>query len=159
MAATYDISKVETELAYIAGIIDGEGTVCIFNSTGKTKGIVYPRGRPILSVCNTDQRIVRWLKEKVGGRAATVRRAQNPRCKQTYVWETGWQHARAVLEACLPYLIIKQDQARLFIEYCKTCKHYGKGKVPPDVCARRQEIIEQVAKLNKRGPPDAMVSL
>src|SRR6266446_750988 len=147
----YPITNSIPNLAYIAGLIDGEGTVCIFNSTGKTKGIVYPRGRPILAITNTHRGVLDWVKSQVGGAAVYVKRARNDsgRYKPCYAWSTGWQHAKAILIACLPYLIIKREQALLFIEFCNTCKHYGKIGVPVGIAKRRQEIIDQMAILNR----------
>ena len=151
----YRITQSPTELAYLAGLIDGEGCICVFPSRGKTNGKIYPRGRPIINIANTHEGVLRWVERVAGGRVYQRKELQSgwrPVC----VWESGWQHARMVLEACAPYLIIKRRQADLFIEFCKTCRRNGSGGVPETILSRRDQIIEEMAALNRRGASDAV---
>lgn len=149
-SAVMTIMKWTSEqLAYMAGMIDGEGSISIFDSRSKTKGKVYFRNRLILSVYNTNEEVVLWMQMNFGGRVRVKKRVRKD--KPCFVWETGWQHARAVLEAVLPYLIIKKSRAELFVEFAKTSKRTGRALIPVEVVSRRKEIVDEMGKLNARG--------
>jgi len=103
----------KVDLAYIAGIIDGEGCVAIERAKyaeGKYKRIVS------LSVTNTEEWICQWLKFCWGGRVTP----QQPR-KKNYLPQWNWVIRRAkateVLEAILPYLKLKKQQAEVAISF------------------------------------------
>ena len=141
--------------SYLAGLIDGEGTVCLFKSKTIDKGCITPRVRPILAIYNSHSGVLAWVFERYGGRMDPVKRAKIDH-KPCYVWVTGYQHAARILRRCMPYLIIKKEQARLFIEYCETCKRRGSSVMPAHIRSRRDEIVKEVIFLNKRGASDAM---
>lgn len=141
----------ETQLAYMAGMVDGEGSISVFGISQKAGERVYRGNRLILSVYNNDEAVMLWMQRIFGGKVRSVKRAR--RSKQSFVWETGWQHARLILEALLPYLIIKHARAELFIEFAKTSKRQAKfgAIVPEPIALRRHEIIAEMKKLNMRG--------
>lgn len=92
--------------AYLAGIIDGEGSITI--KKGK-------RGATI-SVCNTSFALMEWLM-KITGRPRVYRRKVQTsaivkaRC-DIFVFEiTGARDVLYLLRATLPYLTIKRDRA------------------------------------------------
>lgn len=142
----------DTDLAYLAGLIDGEGSICIFHSTGITKGKRYGRLRLILNIYNNHYDTLSWVHNMFGG---TLRRVSRNREEWTtsYVWQTGWQNAAIILVSCRPYLKIKKQQADLFIECAATSKH---GATPTNIFVRRNEIVAQIKLLNARGPSDAV---
>jgi hypothetical protein len=60
----------EVDLAYAAGIFDGEGSVSIIHTkTGHTKadGSIYRHYRLQVCVVNTNPILCQWLKETFGG--------------------------------------------------------------------------------------------
>jgi hypothetical protein len=61
----------------------------------------------------------------------------------------GWQHARSILEQCLPYLKTKRARAELFIEIASTMRRNGRTKEP--VLERRNAIVLSMKALNQRG--------
>jgi len=144
----------DTECAYLAGLIDGEGSISIFASSSTTKGKVYFRYRLILLVYNTNQECLQWIKTRFGGCVRLVSRERNISDltrKPYYVWETGWQHAADILRRVIPYMVIKEKQASLFLEFASTCKKWGRSGVPFEIINRRNEIAETMKGLNKRG--------
>ena len=87
------------EAAYLAGIIDGEGSIDIRGN----KVIIY--------VGNTDIDMMRWL-QQIGANVYEVRATSSISRKRFYTWNvTRRADVRAVLRRVLPYLIIKREKA------------------------------------------------
>ncbi len=156
----------DERLAYMAGIIDGEGTISIFRSFNSSKGKRYPCYCARLNVYNSDERLMLWLKDNFGGSFRIVKRKEErdtSRWKPAYIWEIGRLAAVDVIKAVLPYLVIKQAQANLFLEFRKTVEAssqnvYGVSGLPANVIAIREEIMEQIHQLNRKGLSDAVAS-
>jgi hypothetical protein len=106
------------EKAYIAGFLDGEGTV-ILALASKT-----PRCRerftPIVKFSNTSKEALLWIQKRVGGKIEVCK------WKRKKAWKKQYQLSMAatmqvynVLSALLPYLIVKKQSAAFVLEYCK----------------------------------------
>src|SRR6516164_6011888 len=100
------IEITETDRAYLAGILDGEGSFSIrITATG---GFTAR-----MDVGNKDLRLHEWLREKFEGADAGSDRG----CLRT-----RWSNKKAmtkVLEAALPYLIIKREEAEIMAEWLR----------------------------------------
>lgn len=101
-------------LAYVAGIIDGEGYISL-KSNGK-----YSDGKKryaiVIKVTNTDQELINFLYLTFGGHTFHVT-PRNPRHNESWIWEACSLKAYNVIKVILPYLRIKKPQAQLAIEY------------------------------------------
>lgn len=144
----------------MAGFFDGEATITannrkIFN--GKKEAVHYR-----LMVSNTNLEVLEYLHQKWGGNLIRYGKPRSPRHKQVYYLYWGGIKAIPVLEAILPYLRVKKRQAELVLELSKLSYTYackgerldgaGVGRyVPPDYIPRRQEIVVELQRLNKRG--------
>jgi hypothetical protein len=93
-----------TDLAYLAGIIDGEGTIRAFVAGG--------RNRVLVQVANTSEDLIHWL-EQFGGKSywdsCNPKRRRHKPC-------AAWRVTRALdcfrlLSALRPYLRIKRAAA------------------------------------------------
>lgn len=88
-----------TDLAYIAGIIDGEGTIML--AKGKWWHV---------KVGMTDRGIIEWLASFGGTFTETIRLAENR--KDVYTWVVARNRDVVILlEALLPYLRVKRKLA------------------------------------------------
>src|SRR5580693_120924 len=115
----------ETEWAYLAGIVDGEGTI---NITGRR----YPCIR--LKVGNTSYLLLDWLHSLFGGNIHPMRTRSKTKHKQAWIWVVNALQCAQVLEGCLPYLICKEKQAKLVLEYQKTKRYqFSSTGVPPRI--------------------------
>ena len=104
------------ELAYAAGILDGEGCV----SLEKTNGRPNKRGYRIslfAVVSNTNESLLQWLKDKFGGQVRQYKRREDR--KACWVWRICAQQAAGFLEAVRPYLIVKSSEVDLALEFQK----------------------------------------
>lgn len=97
------------DLAYLAGIIDGEGS------------IRFREGRPFVAVYNTNTDLMDWLFRKTG-RAGKVtdRRGRLP----CYTWQVaGANDLLALCQALRPYLVVKLDDANRVLQHLR--QKYG----------------------------------
>ena len=111
-----DTRPSETDYAYLAGIIDGEG--CIN---------AYPNGRsnpvPRLTVSMTDAVVIEWLVMFGGSMRLESSRTSG---KPIWRWTATANPLRVLLPRCLPYLKAKKGQAELLLELL-ALQQYGPG--------------------------------
>lgn len=147
----------ETEKAYIAGIIDGEGAIFI---TKQSQRQFSPR----IKIANTNKNIIDFLHEKIPKSSKVFLRKRN-NSKHKPVWEFSIRSFKVIeelLKQVSPYLIIKTKQAELILKFIEQRKEElearprnQKGqyiKKNRDWYTENDlQIIEQVKNLNKRG--------
>jgi hypothetical protein len=142
---------------YVAGIVDGEGTVTICRSeydgnkkfTAKSGETHIYKTHSIgfhvkVQIKNTDIRLMKWLKSRFGGEyyEDTCRKET---WKTAYVWHHLAESKEEFLLAILPYLIVKREQALVALEFLRL----GNARVPE----KRQAFYEKIVALNQRGKP------
>ncbi len=107
----------EKELAYIAGFVDGEGCISIFRQTvprvSRTVGY-----RPSVSISNTDKSVLEYIQRLFGGRIyQRAGKHLKSHWKPQYTWNLVATDSVPFLEAILPFLQVKQEQAKLLIKF------------------------------------------
>ena len=113
-----DFSKIKNEeLAYLAGIIDGEGWFEF--DDGKRKRPCWKIG-----VINTSLELLNWIQERIGGLIRKRKRVKkingNEYRKQTYAYCLyGIKPTCSLLKALFPYLIVKRKKAREMLDVLK----------------------------------------
>jgi transposase len=101
-----------TQLAYIAGLIDGEG--CIFiNHRSKSR-----RFDLHVSIDNTDPRMSDWLRKTIqyGFRIQMKAKAES-HWNDGFKFTASGRYAADLIAKTLPYLVIKRDQAAVALEF------------------------------------------
>jgi hypothetical protein len=146
----------EAELAYIAGIVDGEGTIIVgFKSVlGKT-----PTYFLRISVEMTHEGLIDWLASKLRPKDAPRRTSigrQRPQRftqpqKRTHTVHIEGERALRLCERMLPYLIVKRSQAELAIRFPINGKNGYHGRLTDELNVERQRVREAMTILNRRG--------
>lgn len=95
----------DVELAYIAGIIDGEGTVTL----SKRHGLDYRY--PVISVSSTTYGLLMFLKEKCGG-CISKQKVYSDKHKQSWSWKLQSRPAIKLAEKLIPYLLEPDKKRR-----------------------------------------------
>ena len=99
----------QTDLAYTAGIIDGEGCISIYRMK------VFSHLALRVSVSSTDEWLCQFLKFSFGGHIyGPRRRGHNKPCWEWRITSAG---AGEFLRLILPYLRLKRPQAELAIKF------------------------------------------
>ena len=133
----------ETDKAYLAGIIDGEGYL------GVNK--VHPKGKSVahsarLCVYQNSLSFLENLKIKWGlGSIKYSGRSIKP----GYAWVMSSKDALSVLEQVKPYLTRKQLQADGLIELELSRKHHGKVRLTQEILEYRDWIWTKIKELNQ----------
>ena len=140
--------KIE-EITYLAGIIDGEGTIYLQRLIRNSYINWYPR----FQIVNTNVNLMMWIHKTFGGHLYGKDRSNhNKNWKYQYEWCTNRKIIDLLLPKILPYLIVKKEQAELMLEFRKTfVKKYGRSKIPKDIYEHREQIFNKIKNLNKRG--------
>lgn len=103
----------KTDLAYTAGIMDGEGSIGI----AKRKSKSCKRGYTFvlcIQITSSDEWLCQWLKFAFGGCIShSTNNASNP----MWHWVIGNKQAPSFLRSILPYLKLKRPQAELAIKF------------------------------------------
>jgi len=131
--------------AYVAGLVDAEGTLSIELASRYDCVTSYAR----LSISNTERRIHKYLVQMFGGQFSLVNRdkAGRPKYwKPEYRWTpTGMKHSSWFLSQIHPYLRIKRKEANLLLEY-----YSMNGIQSPAYNRRRKELIQRSNELKDR---------
>jgi len=108
--------------AYIAGLVDGEGTVTL-SRQHRSEG-----RRLTLSISNTEVALLEFVKASVGAGRITGKRTYSHRHTPSFTYAITSRQALAVLEQILPYLLsYKRDRAALALrQYVKLTPRNGR---------------------------------
>lgn len=134
---------LQTDLAYLAGLVDGEGTVSCSTTINK-KGLQVLHKQ--LSIFNTNLVLISWITSRFGG--VVHSRQRSTKWKEEHQVKWSATEASVILELVLPYLVIKKEQAEIFIALHKT----KSNSVSTETHEYRQRLCDRIQELNKRGP-------
>ena len=137
----------EAESAWLAGIIDGEGTIGIWSNGKSSRRTNYVAH---LQVGNTNTQMLLRIVEFTGCGTINSGKARRENHKQLYKWRVNPMQIRGILPQIEPYLVIKRFQAQLVIEYLRMQKD-GRGIEGEFKLAYAEKIINKVRELNQRG--------
>jgi hypothetical protein len=102
----------EAEKAYAAGLFDGEGSI-IIDKPRRGKGHTL-----MVTLAMREPAAVTWLQDRWSGSLCPATR--RPKGRDAFVcwyWRRYTSAAAAFLSDILPYLLVKQAQAQLAIEF------------------------------------------
>lgn len=98
----------ETEKSYLAGIIDGEGSISLCRSGARdSEAYIYP----LLRVANTKKVLIDWITRRLNFGHRLYVSKLNIGCNDCYHWGVASSEAFTVIELVRPYLVIKAMQA------------------------------------------------
>lgn len=151
----------ETDKAYLAGFIDGEGSISIRRYNPKPDhreswGIV-------IRISNLNKRVLEYVSEKAG--QGTIQKIKMNKYKgrenqrDYYQFSVHSKRAAILLQEILPYLKIKQKQAKIAIGFQKLIRYdwtrkdlpRGFSYIPEENLQKRWILWEECRKLNSRG--------
>jgi hypothetical protein len=122
------------EAAYIAGLVDGEGTITL------TRLHAGEGRRLVVSISNNDLELLKYVHSLVGAGKITGKRAASERHAPSFTWQLTSRQALGLLEQVASYLrTYKAIRARLALnEYLAVTPRNGKYR--PDQLAKRAEF-------------------
>ena len=140
----------ETQKAYIAGIIDGEGCISIGKSY-KSIGVSAYHSLVIL-VVNCDRGLIDYMVDTVGEGHVYVQQGRKANHRPLHQWIIGQREAQRFLKEVRDYLVIKRDQADVALNFMKTFDGIvpsGGYRTPKSVLRQRDEYEVLLKQLKK----------
>jgi hypothetical protein len=108
---------VETDMAYAAGLMDGEGSICIRRHIYKTSGHNIPSFTVYVEIRMTNWEAVDFICNKFGGHL--TEKGRTNKGKVIYDWKIYSKKAISFLEMISPYLKCKHRQAMIAKDFQK----------------------------------------
>jgi hypothetical protein len=143
--------------AYLAGLIDGEGSFTLHHYINKKTG--YSHGvRAMIQLCNTSYEVMAfskyWFDKMTGMETCLFSTEKTINSKK--IWRikiADKTRIPKILKRIKPFLIIKKRQAELLYKFCLTGK-YAKVKeygVKNGLNPRIAWMVNEVKRLNRSG--------
>jgi hypothetical protein len=127
--------------AYLAGLIDGDGTVTIDKSLIRGN----EKYTPWLCICSTDLSTIKWVVSVFGGQYYKLR-VKSDKHKDPYQWMAcGSSHIQKIAEGVLPYLRVKRERMENLLAYLRL----GAERIP----SLRSDLREQAQYLSSQVEP------
>lgn len=149
------LTLTPTDLAWVAGIIDGEGYIGVnkkyYKIDNRPETISY-----VLRVCvkMTDKKTIEYIHELFN--VGTITTSKNPtgNRRPTYGWVCSARKAKIILQRILPYLITKRERAKLAIEFVDRRSNHNDViyHIAPKFETLQREFFYNLFKaMNRRG--------
>ncbi len=119
-------SKEETKWAYIAGLIDGEGSIMIMRQAHESfmkqraaSGCFDPHYHPQIRIGMIDRRPIDFICE-VSGIGKVIEEKPYHHKRPMFRWNIRRRdEITAFLQKIMPYLLVKTEQAKLALNFCE----------------------------------------
>lgn len=128
--------------AYIAGIIDGEGSICLTKNQSSTKFAV--------SVNMCDREAIDFIAKYYGGNIYFCDRKNEGNRRDSWKWERSHNSAAQFLIDILPYLVVKRRRAEVVLA-CDWSIKLTRWDGHDAERLARQQAQNKLRQLNKRG--------
>ncbi len=159
-----EISSVDW--ARLAAYVDGEGCIGISLHYVKRRVKRYRAEHMYVNVVNTDPRLIAWCFTTFGG---CLRESKRPdrNHRNMSIWQVSADQAAEILEHCLPYFLIKREQAEIALAFQLTRlkrggqKGCGKGqqRISAEVEALRDQYHTEIKRLRREEHPSLSQTL
>lgn len=113
----------ETNISYLAGLLDGEGCLGFVNN--------YLYRYPKCSIAMCDKKVIQWVHKTFGGRFRTLYPSQSWNSfgkKPQYVCYFRKNEMLLILPLILPYLIGKKEIVKKMLKWFETPRQYIRRK-------------------------------
>ena len=101
--------KEEIEMAYMAGILDGDGSFSVLKS--------HNSYHPCIQLSNAFKGMSEYLFSKFEG-SLRIKKPQKPHHKPLYVWSVrGLGSSKNVLHKVIPFLVLKKERAEFMLDF------------------------------------------
>jgi hypothetical protein len=143
----------DTDWAYAAGFVDGEGCIAIVRSFSPARDL-YQYSVHVV-VANSDRRVLDWMHGFWGGWVVAVS-TRTGLARPSWTWRTPTgASAKPFLTGIRPWLRLKGPQcenAVAMIELLAPGRRLGRGRrLPPEIRTKQEERYWTQRELNHRG--------
>lgn len=150
------------KLAYLAGIVDGEGCLTIYKvAPAKYNRFQNPQYRSTLKIANTNFALMDWLNKEFSNMNSghkqhlrSIFKKNSTHERWIYEWEVQGFRLVDILTQIQPYLVLKRRQSEVLLAFRATYigRSFGAHKpLCPKIIAQREEHLLEIRKLNAKG--------
>jgi len=130
------------DAAYIAALIDGEGTVTLMRAHKDE----YRQAH--VSINNCDKKMLEWVLRKVGAGKILPKKIYNEKHTPSFTYRIVAQKALPLLKQILPYLhTYKKERTKLILKYADKLT-VRNGKYSKELMDKKVKFIKRFFKLN-----------
>lgn len=160
---TFDgLSPTDIQWAQMAAFIDGEGSILI-NPRRSRVGVGWGKNATLastfylrLTVANTDVRLPVWCKRIFGGSykeaTNTEKWYKDTNRKTPYHWNCTSNRAAWILHNCMPYFVMKMEQAEIGMALQESMSLLNRGnRLSDEVVEHRRNLKKRLLVLKARG--------
>jgi hypothetical protein len=148
----------QIDWARLAAYIDGEGCVSITPRRKGERRHFYLR----VQVANSDFRLLLWCRNNFGGSIQTPTRYEGQLGRKPVgYWTATCAKAEEILCECLPYFLIKGEQAQIALAYRMTYwkqTHGHKKLTDEGVVSQRIFLVKALKEVRKNPPTSSLVA-
>jgi len=99
----------------------------------------------------SDEKVIRWLELKVEGSRVYKREAQREGWKDCWIWYLAGGKSVGLLDAVIPYLVGKKEQAFLLQDFVSVQRGRRTRKYTADEQEKIDRIVLAMGELNRKG--------
>jgi len=136
--------------AYLAGLIDGEGSIQINPNGGKKAR--YHHWTLTVQISSSANGYLQQLRQDAGlGGSLTSWQSKVWVKRRSYNWRFYGASADGLLRLCLPYLRLKRPQAEVALQFRDECCHFHGGRwnmMPTELLLARRSFAMRMRELN-----------
>lgn len=127
---------VDTDLAYAAGLFDGEGSISLVRQNSNRSH------SPQVAVASNDCEVLLWLQKRFGGSIVTKQPRKSTH-SVSYDWRLTDRRALTFLKLIRPYLVIERKIRRidLLLSDYIACTPRN-GRYTKEMAEQKQSLIE-----------------
>ena len=136
------------DAAYLAGLIDGEGTVTL------SRRHRNDQRQLVVSIANTERRLLEWTLDTVGAGTITGKRISSPLHSPSFTYSIANRQALQILEQIAPYLrSYKATRTQLILQnYINLTPR--NGRYTDEIRAERDRFLASVLEIKAQEPAD-----
>src|SRR3990167_2159163 len=151
----------QTDLAYVAGILDADGCFMISKHNRKTPAERKffnvdkrtPTFLPCVKICMIEEEAVKFIKEALKFGTYHIDRARKDRINSKPIFHWYLRGANSVLpflNEVVPFLKVKKERAKFLAEFCKkvSTKNNGYRGVSEDELNYREDSYKKMREFN-----------
>lgn len=145
----------EVKLAYIAGILDGEGSIMIQKQASKSfmeqrrkRGCFHPHYAPAIRIGMIEKKPLEFIVETTAiGKVYEEKPYHHKRSMFRWMIRSK-SEVEDFLPLVIPYLLVKIKQAELCLQFMKEWVSHNGIHLTPEVITKREDAWLQMRKLN-----------
>ena len=136
--------------AYLAGILDGEGHICI-NKCKPMRGARSTNYHVEITIVNTSKELIDYLVYNFGGNVQKRKRRKENH-KQIYAWKLSRKKAEYMLTHCYEFLIIKRKEADVAFKLFERMGKQNTQKLSAKELKMRDWLFDEIKRIRHRIP-------